>query len=33
LPRRSRVRTLTARPRASLLSMATRYLMKCGRLL
>lgn len=32
LPRRSRVRMLTARPRASLLSTATRYLMKCGRL-
>jgi ribosomal protein uL13 len=32
-PRRSRVRTLTARPRASSLSSATRYLIKSGRLL
>ena len=30
LPRRSRVRTWTARPRASSLSMATRYLIKRG---
>jgi len=33
LLRRSRVQTLTARPRPSLLSTATRYLIKFGRLL